>query len=105
MLVFMLASATMVQAQTCGIASWYGPGFHGKATASGQEFNSGNFTAAHRTLSFGTKITVTNQYNGKKVTVTVNDRGPFVHGRILDLSEAAARQIGIIQAGTGHVCF
>ncbi len=76
-----------------GRASWYGPGFHGKRTASGQCFNQNQLTAAHRSLPLGTKARVTNLQNGKAVEVTINDRGPFVKGRIIDLSRAAARQI------------
>lgn len=76
-----------------GRASWYGPGFQGKKTASGQWFNQDQFTAAHRSLPLGTKAKVTNLQNGKEVEVTINDRGPFVRGRIIDLSRAAARQL------------
>lgn len=88
-------------AAQCGTASWYGPGFHGRRTASGAIFNQNAMTAAHRTLPFGTKLHVT--YKGHSIRVTVNDRGPFVRGRVLDLSRAAARQLGI--NGVGHVCF
>lgn len=86
----------------CGTASWYGPGFHGKKTASGATFNANAMTAAHRTLPFGSKIRVTKQGTGKFVVVIINDRGPFHKGRIIDLSKAAARAIGI--TGTGKVC-
>jgi rare lipoprotein A len=74
------------------VASWYGPGFHGKTTASGQKFNQWAMTAAHKTYKFGTKLLVT--HKGKSVVVTVNDRGPFVKGRTIDLSKGAARKIG-----------
>lgn len=73
-------------------ASWYGPGFHGRKTASGERFNQYAMTAAHRHLPFGTLVRVV--YKGRSVTVRINDRGPFIKGRSLDLSKAAARRIG-----------
>ncbi len=76
-----------------GFATYYGPGFHGKKTASGEIFNMNKMTCAHRTLPFGTKLLVTNLSNNKSVVVRVNDRGPFVKGVILDLSKAAAQKI------------
>jgi rare lipoprotein A len=88
----------------CGGASWYGPGFHGKQTASGERFNQNAMTAAHRTLPFGTVVKVVDQRTGKSVNVTINDRGPFHKGRIIDLSKAAATKLGIRNAGTGKVC-
>lgn len=88
----------------CGGASWYGPGFHGKKTASGERFNQNAMTAAHKTLPFGTVVTVKDQRTGKSVKVTINDRGPFHKGRIIDLSKAAATKLGIMHAGTGKVC-
>ena len=81
--------------QQVGTASWYGPGFHGKKTASGNRFNQNALTAAHRSLPFGTKARVTNLRNGKKVVVQINDRGPHRRGRIIDLSRAAAQQLSI----------
>ena len=78
----------------CGKVSWYGPGFHGKKTASGEIFNKNKLTAASKTIKFGTKLKVTDPKTGKSVIVKVNDRGPYIHGRILDLSEAAAKSIG-----------
>ncbi len=78
-----------------GKASWYGPGFHGRLTANGERFNTNAFTAAHKTLPFGTKVKVTNNRTGRSVVVRINDRGPFVHGRVIDLSKASARAIGI----------
>lgn len=102
-LVFLLSSAVAVQAQ-CGEASWYGNPHHGNKTASGEIFNMNDFTAASRTIPFGTVVKVTNQNNGKEVVVRINDRGPFHGGRIIDLSKAAATQIGIMNAGTGPVC-
>lgn len=88
----------------CGTASWYGPGFHGKQTASGERFNQNAMTAAHRTLPFGTVVTVKDQRTGKSVKVKINDRGPFHKGRIIDLSKAAATKLGITARGTGKVC-
>lgn len=86
-----------------GRASWYGPGFHGRRTANGERFNQNAMTAAHRTLPFGTRIRVTNLRNNRQVIVRVNDRGPFVGGRVLDLSAGAARAIGLKSAGVGPV--
>ncbi len=86
-----------------GIASWYGPGFHGKRTASGEIYNMYKLTAAHKTLPLGTYVRVINLENGKEVVVKVNDRGPFVPGRIIDLSYAAARKIGMLRKGTAKV--
>ncbi len=83
------------------VASWYGPGFEGATTASGEPFNAGDFTAAHKTLPFGTKLNVT--LDGRSVVVRVNDRGPFVTGRDLDLSQAAAEQIGLTALGEATV--
>lgn len=81
------------------MASWYGPGFHGKRTASGERFNENNFTAAHRSLPFGTLVRVKNLRNNHVVDVRINDRGPFVRGRIIDVSKAAARQLDMIRDG------
>ncbi|MDP8917577.1 MAG: septal ring lytic transglycosylase RlpA family protein [Pseudomonadota bacterium] len=78
-----------------GRASWYGPGFHGRRTASGETFNTNALTAAHRTLPFGTKVRVVNKTTGKSVIVRINDRGPYAHGRVIDLSKASAQAIGI----------
>lgn len=78
-----------------GKASWYGPGFHGRRTASGERFNSHAHTAAHRTLPFGTVVRVTSQRNGRSVIVRINDRGPFIRGRIIDLSRASALALGL----------
>ena len=86
-----------------GTASWYGPGFHGRATASGETFNQHALTAAHRTLPLGTAATVTNLETGQAVQVTINDRGPYVPGRHLDLSHAAAKQIGLTRKGVAKV--
>ncbi len=86
-----------------GVASWYGPGFHGRATANGERFNQHDLTAAHRTLPFGTRVRVTNTRNGRSVVVRINDRGPFSGGRIIDLSRGAAGAIGLLQSGTAPV--
>jgi len=86
-----------------GMASWYGKKFHGKKTASGERFNMHALTAAHRTLPFGTQVKVTNLENKKSVVVRINDRGPFVKGRIIDLSYAAARKIDMIEKGVVKV--
>lgn len=85
------------------VASWYGPKFHGRKTASGEIFDMYKFTAAHKTLPFGTRLRVTNPENGRSVVVKINDRGPFVRGRDIDLSYAAARKIGLLQKGTSRV--
>lgn len=85
------------------VASWYGRAFHGKKTASGEIFNMYAYTAAHKTLPLGTILKVTDPDTGKSVTVKVNDRGPFVRGRDLDLSYAAAKKIGLIKKGVGKV--
>jgi rare lipoprotein A len=78
-----------------GEASYYGPGFHGRRTASGERFDQGKLTAAHRHLPFGTEVKVTNLENGRSVRVEINDRGPFKRNRAIDLSRAAAQKIGI----------
>ncbi len=78
-----------------GKASWYGPGFHGKKTASGERFNQHALTAAHRSLPLGTRARVTNLKNGKVVLVKINDRGPYHGGRVIDLSRAAARHLAL----------
>ncbi|PYQ14001.1 MAG: hypothetical protein DMH00_02945 [Acidobacteria bacterium] len=77
-----------------GEASWYGPDFHGKTTANGERYNMLRLTAAHQQLPFNTLVKVTNLYNGRAATVRINDRGPFLKGRILDLSYAAAKALG-----------
>ena len=86
-----------------GLASWYGPRFHGKKTASGEIYDQHKLTAAHKTLPLGTKARVTNLDNGSTVEVEINDRGPFVEGRIIDLSRAAAGVLGFVQSGTAPV--
>ena len=86
-----------------GIASYYGPGFHGRKTASGERFNQHAMTAAHRSAPFGSLLKVTNTVNGRSVVVRVNDRGPFVRGRVIDVSTVAARQLGMTGRGLAKV--
>ncbi|WP_233548210.1 septal ring lytic transglycosylase RlpA family protein [Aurantiacibacter zhengii] len=86
-----------------GVASYYGRRFHGRPTASGEAFDMNDLTAAHKTLPFGSRVRVTNPRNGASVVVRVNDRGPFTRGRDIDLSRAAAEQIGIVRSGHGRV--
>ena len=93
---------TVAQAEK-GKASFYHDKFHGRTTACGQTFSQKKLTAAHKKLPCGTKIKVTRRDTGKSVVVTVNDRGPFVTGRVIDLSKAAARQIGLIRSGLAPV--
>lgn len=97
-----LLMLTGAQAAECGRASWYA--LHSK-TANGERMNPSAMTAAHKTLPFGTKIRVVNKSNGKSVVVRINDRGPFIRGRIVDLSKAAARSIGMIKTGHASVCY
>jgi rare lipoprotein A len=85
------------------MASWYGPGFHGDSTASGERFNQNDLTAAHRSLPFGTRVRLTNPANGRSVVVRVNDRGPWHRGREIDVSRAAARRLGIENRGTARL--
>ncbi|MBV7266765.1 septal ring lytic transglycosylase RlpA family protein [Erythrobacter sp. WH131] len=86
-----------------GVASFYGRRFHGRRTANGERFDMNAMTAAHKTLPFGTKVRVTNPSNGRSVIVRINDRGPFTRGRTIDLSRAAAREIGMIARGHARV--
>ena len=86
-----------------GTASWYGPGFHGRQTANGERYNMYELTAAHRSLPFGTKVRVTNRQNGKSVVVRINDRGPYVGGRVIDLSRGAAQVVSMTEAGIAPV--
>lgn len=83
-----------------GEASWYGPGLHGKKTASGDRFDQTELTAAHQSFPLGSKVKVTNLKNGKTTQVDITDRGPFVQGRIIDVSKAAAEKLGMIGPGT-----
>jgi rare lipoprotein A len=86
-----------------GFASWYGPGFHGRKTASGERFNTKAMTAAHKSLPFGSMIKVTNLSNDKEVFLRINDRGPFVRGRIVDVSKSAAKELSMLGSGTAPV--
>lgn len=86
-----------------GTASFYGQQFNGRRTASGERFDMSELTAAHRTLPFGSKVRVTNAANGRSVVVRINDRGPFHGGRLIDVSRAAAEQLGLIAPGSGRV--
>ncbi len=94
----MIACAMLV------LASWYGPGFHGRLTASGERFDQYAMTAAHRELRLGTKVRVTNVQNGRAVVVKINDRGPYVAGRGLDLSYGAADVLQFTKQGVTNVC-
>jgi rare lipoprotein A len=103
-----IAAATLIgglstsdAAAQCGRASWYA--LHSR-TASGERMNPSALTAAHRTLPFGTRLKVTNSKNGKSIVVRINDRGPFIKGRVLDLSKGAARQLGFVNSGHTSVC-
>jgi rare lipoprotein A len=101
---FVLGSAAPAHAFAFeGIASWYGEPFHGRQTASGEIFDMHEMTAAHKHLPLGTKLRVINPENGAECEVTVNDRGPYIAGRVLDLSRAAANQLGLLEDGVGHV--
>ncbi len=86
-----------------GTASWYGPGFHGKRTANGEVYDMHGVTAAHKTLPFGTVVEVHNRTNDRRLRVRINDRGPFIRGRIIDLSRGAAKKLGILGPGTARV--
>src|SRR3989442_858962 len=97
------APPPVVNGVQLGVASWYGPGFHGNRTANGEIYDQYELTAAHPSLPLGTRAMVTNLTNGRAVEVRINDRGPFVDGRAIDLSYAAARTIGMIGPGTSRV--
>jgi rare lipoprotein A len=86
-----------------GPASWYGGKFHGRRTANGERFDMNELTAAHRSLPFGTRVRVTNERNGRSVVVRINDRGPFVGNRIIDLSRGAAAAVGMVSTGVAPV--
>jgi rare lipoprotein A len=86
-----------------GIASYYADAFHGNTTANGETFDMYKFTAAHRTLPLGTKVRVKNLDNGRSIILRINDRGPYIEGRLIDVSYAVAKQLGIVESGTAHV--
>ncbi len=98
-----LASVRPVTSRRKGMASWYGPGFHGRLTANGERYNQNGLTAAHKSLPFGTQVRVTNLNNGRSVIVRINDRGPYIHGRVIDLSKGAANVIGLLNSGVAPV--
>jgi rare lipoprotein A len=102
MVTFAHMPALAKSGNSCGKASWYALT---SKTASGERMNAKYLTAAHRNLKFGTKVAVTNKRNGKTVVVRINDRGPFIRGRVIDLSKAAASHIGIVSSGVGNVCY
>lgn len=100
---FPLMGMTTVNVK-CGKASWYGGKFHGRTTANGEKFNKNAMTAASKTLKFGTVLLVTNKSNGRSVKVRINDRGPYVGNRILDVSKAAAVSLGFKDKGVTTIC-
>ncbi len=100
---FVQGCASTKMATETGMASWYGPDFHGKTTANGETYNQNELTAAHKTLPFNSVVRVTNLDNGKQVTVRINDRGPYARGRVIDLSRAAAREVEMIGSGVARV--
>ncbi len=97
------APSARVASSQVGTASWYGDKFHGRRTASGERYNMHALTAAHRSLPFGTKVRVINLENNHRVIVTINDRGPFVKGRVIDVSKRAADMLGMRRAGVASV--
>ena len=98
-----LRDRSLIASTFGGRASWYGPGFHGRLTANGERYNQNAMTAAHRYLRFGTRVRVTNLRNRRSVVVRINDRGPYAKGRIIDVSAAAARSLGMIKSGVAPV--
>lgn len=84
-------------------ASWYGPGFHGRQTANGERYDQMAYTVAHKSMKFGTLLKITNPKNGRSLVVRVNDRGPYIEGRELDLSKAAAHELGLIKKGVARL--
>ncbi|MCH7408472.1 septal ring lytic transglycosylase RlpA family protein [Belliella sp. DSM 111904] len=101
--ILIMAASCSPKVTQNGKASYYHDKFHGRTTANGEKYRKHKLTAAHKTLPFGTKVKVINQRNGKRVKVRINDRGPFVSGRIIDLSKKAARKIDLIDAGVADV--
>lgn len=98
-----MSSGAEAATDQCGVASWYGPGFNGRTTANGETFNQNLLTAAHPTLPFGTVVLVERVDGGGSVRVRINDRGPYVGGRIIDLSRAAAERIDMVNQGVTRV--
>jgi len=103
LLILFICSLPFAQKSFEGKASWYGPGFAGNYTANGEIYDPSQMTAAHKTLPFGTLLRVTNLANGLSVDVRINDRGPYIHNRVIDLSQAAAAKVGMELAGVGTV--
>ena len=97
------AKLEMLGQTFCGGASWYGGRFHGRTCSDGSQYDQGKLTAAHRSLPFGTKILVKNRQTGNTCVVEINDRGPFVDGRIIDVSRAAARELNMLSSGVSYV--
>lgn len=97
-----MATKAKAGSQT-GYASWYGPGFHGRTTANGEKYNQYANTCAHKTLRFGTRVTVKNLSNGRVATCRINDRGPFIKGRIIDVSKGVASKLNMIRSGVARV--
>ncbi|MGL6175792.1 MAG: septal ring lytic transglycosylase RlpA family protein, partial [Vibrionaceae bacterium] len=97
------AAAVPANFKQSGLASWYGPRYHGRTTASGEKFDMHALTAAHRTLPFGAKVKITNVKNNQHVIVKINDRGPYSGKRIIDVSHAAAKQLGMLRSGLANV--
>lgn len=104
LLVSLVAIPSAFANTDCGKASWYGPNFHGRQTASGERFNQMGLTAAHRSMPLGSRVVVSDPASGRSVTVRINDRGPYAHGRIIDLSKGAADVLGIRKRGVAKVC-
>ncbi len=102
-ILMMIAAGSTAAFETVGQASWYGPGFHGRTTANGERFDMNAMTAAHRSIPFGTTVEVHNLETDRRVEVRINDRGPFVDGRIIDVSRAAAAELGMIASGVARV--
>ncbi|MBN2443029.1 MAG: septal ring lytic transglycosylase RlpA family protein [Spirochaetales bacterium] len=103
LLLFLIITPLLCQSLETGYASWYGGKFQGRYTASGEIYDMNKLTAAHKTLPFGTFVKVINIENGKSIVVKINDRGPFVEGRIIDLSRAAAEEVGMLKSGIAKV--
>ncbi len=99
-----LTSPVAAEVQT-STASWYGPGFHGRTTANGERYNQYGISAAHKSLPFGTRVRICNQWSSKCVDVRINDRGPYIAGRSFDLSYGAAAQIGMLSSGVVPITY
>jgi rare lipoprotein A len=97
------APTAAARADTIGTASYYGKGFHGRVAANGERFNMHALTAAHRSLPFGTRLQITNMANGRSVVVRIQDRGPYIRGRVLDLSYGAACELDMVDSGLAQV--